>query len=461
MDYLGLLNDNSSKIFSRSKKIRDFIEKIVDEHSFVETDVFMSGSDSLEEAPGEGVVTGFASIKDFPICIIAQNIDVLGGSVGKAHAQKILKCINRCIETATPLISIIDSNGARLGEGLGVLEGYSEIIAAATQLKNYAPHIAVIKGNAIGLMGMYAVSADFLFFGKNSVLSANPPLTLSNSATFSPQGILGKEPYLKNSLLSGMTYEKPEEIAHGISKLLHYLWDSVIESDDDPNRTADILNTVANSQNLLEALADKDRTIEMFSEYTEDIKTYFATINSIPVGLMITNSKRLNEKSIRKATAFVDMLDRYGLPLVSLVDSQGLESNLEKEQQGLITTAYELMASVSTSEIPKIAVITEYAIGYAYSALCSKATGFDYVLAFANAKAAPISSDAAASIIYGMELGKKGDPVEVRQELAERYRKNEMNPFVSAKEGYIDNIIEPALLRPYVTSGLMMLLRRG
>ncbi|MDD4316849.1 MAG: carboxyl transferase domain-containing protein, partial [Clostridia bacterium] len=91
--------------------------------------------------------------------------------------------------------------------------------------------------------------------------------------------------------------------------------------------------------------------------------------------------------------------------------------------------------------------------------LVSKSIGFDYTLAFANARIAPISSEAAAGVIYAKELKGEGEPLELRQKLAEKYRAEEMNPFVSAKEGYFDNIIEPALLRPYVASALSMLSR--
>ncbi len=306
---------------------------------------------------------------------------------------------------------------------------------------------------------MYAATADFVFMGEKSVLSANPPLTLSDSASFSPQAILGEKPYLQNSLLSGVSFKIPEEIREKTTKLLSYLGDSVIESEDDPNRTADILNTQATCDNLLAAVADENSIVEMFKDYTSDIKTYFSTINSIPVGLLITNAEKLNTKAIKKATEFVDMLHRYNLPLVTVVNSQGLESGLEEEQQGLVMTSSELLTTISQSEIKKLAVITEYAIGYSYAALASKSTGFDYVLAFATAKAAPISAEAAASIIYGMELNKKGDPIKIREELAEKYRLEQMNPFVAGKDGFIDNIIEPALIRPYLASGLMMLLK--
>lgn len=461
MDYLGLLNDNTSKIFSKSKKIRDFISNIIDKDSFVETDLFMSGKSFIDgsDALGEGVITGYATINEYPICLIAQNAEVLGGSLGKTQADKILKTIKRSIDTNTPLISIIDSIGARLGEGMAVLEGYGEIIAAAAELKNYVPHIAILKGNAIGLMGMYTAMADFIFMTEKSVISALPPLTLANSASDAANKFLGTEAFTQNSLLTTITYKQDSELSNKIINIFSYLGDVAILSEDDPNRTSDILNVKISADNLLQALADDKSAIEMFSDYTTDIKTVLAMVNSIPVGIVVTNAEKLNAHSIKKAKKFIKLLDSYGLPLITLVDSKGVEGDLATEQQGLVLTCAKLIATISQTDIPKIAVITEYAIGYSYVALASKATGFDYVLAFANAKIAPIGSEMAASIIYSAELKGKGEPIQLREQLADKYRIEEMNPFVSAKDGYVDNVIEPALLRPYVASALTMLLR--
>lgn len=461
MDYLGLLKDNTSKVFSQSKKIRDLLSEILDKNSFVETDVFMSGKSFLDgsDALGEGVITGYATINDYPVCIVAQNSEVLGGSLCKAQADKILKCIKRSMDTDTPLISIIDSSGARIGEGMSVLEGYGQIISAVTELRNYVPHISVVKGNAVGLMGMYAACSDFIFMTDNSVLSAQPPMTLSANVNDVPQKLLGNKAFAENSLLSVINYKNVKELTNKLTKVLGLLIDEIDDNEDDPNRTSDVLNTVASADNLLSALADCESSVEMFADYAKDIKTVIATVNSVIVGIVATNGEKLNVKSIRKVKAFIKFLNEYNIPLITLLDSKGIEDGLDAEQQGLIFDSAQLIAEVSQSDIPKIAVITDNAIGFSYVALASKAIGYDYVLAFANAKIAPITSEAAASIIYSKELKQKGDPLELRTQLAEKYRLEEMNAFISAKEGYVDNIIEPALLRPYVASALTMLIK--
>ena len=54
-------------------KAQSFIDGIVDDASFVETDAFVLGSNG---ALGEGVVTGYATIEGTPVHIFAQNADV-------------------------------------------------------------------------------------------------------------------------------------------------------------------------------------------------------------------------------------------------------------------------------------------------------------------------------------------------------------------------------------------------
>ena len=458
MDYLRLFNDNTSKIQKNSQKIRKFLDCIVDKSSFVETDVFMSGKNYIDgsDALGEGVITGYATINENPVCVIAQNSEVLGGSFSKAQAEKILKCIKRSINTFTPLISIIDSNGARVGEGISMLEGYAEIIAAATELKNHTTHIAIIKGNAIGLMGMYAASADFVYFMEDATFSALPPLVLATSSTDNTKNILGKTNFSKNSLASTFSVKSNSDLKNSIVTLFNYIYEDYIESNDDPNRTYDLLDSSINKENLLKALADEKKYVELFSEYTDEICTAFTSINSLPVGIVTTNSERLSKKAIKKLQKFVDLLESYNMPLVSLVDSKGLKTNLEEEQEGRIFECTELISTISQTSIPKIAVICDNAIGYSYVTLASKSVGYDYVLAFSNAKIAPLSSEVAVSVLYNNEITSK-NPIKNREELAEKYKNEEMNPFVSAKDGFIDNIIEPALLRPYVSSALAML----
>jgi acetyl-CoA carboxylase carboxyltransferase component len=70
---------------------RERVSEILDEGSFLETDLFVEhsatdfGMDSKKLA-GDGVITGYGSVSGRPVAIFAQDFTVAGGSLGKAHA---------------------------------------------------------------------------------------------------------------------------------------------------------------------------------------------------------------------------------------------------------------------------------------------------------------------------------------------------------------------------------------
>ncbi|MGI6213460.1 MAG: carboxyl transferase domain-containing protein [Christensenellales bacterium] len=467
MSGIKMLRAKANKIEKATKGIREFIAEIVEKDSFVQTDVFMAGESFLDgsEALGEGVICGYANLGDYPVTIIAQNAEVLGGSLGKAHADKILKAIDRAQKTKTPLISIIDSRGARLGEGLSALEGYAAITAKVSLLKRNVPHIAIINGNAIGHMSIYAQTADIMFMGKDGIMSFNPPMAVlaSSGSAKAPGEVFCAANHAKHNNTCAFTYEKPSEIKHTLNKLFDYMQKPIIENEDNPNRVAAELNKAAGAQALLEALCDEKQYLELYAGFAPSVKTVITSVNSISAGIVQTKAdgvtSLLDENAVKKIAKFVSFLQAYHIPLITLIDCEGVKSDIDSELGGISAVCAELAECIAASGIAKIAVVTGSAIGYAYTVLCSKALGFDYTLAFADSTLLPINADTAISVINVKEIESASNPVAAREKLAEFYKSRQGNPFIAGKEGYIDNIIEPALLRPYVASILTALER--
>jgi Acetyl-CoA carboxylase, carboxyltransferase component (subunits alpha and beta) len=175
---LKTLEENTAKLLSVSGKIRKFLAEFLDKDSFVETDVFLSGENQFyKDVPyGEGVITGYGEIAGNPVYVAVQNPEVLKGSVGKAHAEKILKCIERADKNGAPMITVIDSAGVRIGEGLPALDAFGKMIAAINEQRRHNYHISLINGTSAGLMSVYAGLSDFILAAEGSSASLNPPL---------------------------------------------------------------------------------------------------------------------------------------------------------------------------------------------------------------------------------------------------------------------------------------------
>ena len=83
----------------------------------------MGGSDELGEIRGEGVMCGLASIGGVDVAVFADNPDVFDGGISLRGAEKIRRLIDRAVESGLPLVSLIDTAGARVLEGVGALYG--------------------------------------------------------------------------------------------------------------------------------------------------------------------------------------------------------------------------------------------------------------------------------------------------------------------------------------------------
>lgn len=461
-----ILQQNLKAIDKATADIKATINSIIDDLSFVETDVFTAGRTFATgaEALGEGIVTGYATIDGTPVNIFAQNKNVLGGSLGVAHAKKIVKAINKAIAGGTPLISIIDCSGARIGEGVAMLEAYAEVIAAAAKARQNVPHICIVKGSAVGMMASYVALADYVFMNANSVMSLASPMVLANKGKDYPKlnVILGVKAYADNSNISTFTYKDNKDLSTQLKDLLYYISDEIIDSGDDVNRETPSLDKSYSVKSCLTAICDNGKFLNLSSDFAKEINTVISKINGVSVGILATdsaiNNGNITVNGIAKATDFVKHCDLNNIPLITLVDAKGFDSCIECEQAGLAAKLGKLMAAISEADNVRISVITGSAVGAVYSAFASKAIGYEYTLATTNAAITPVNAMTAVNVLYADEIAQAVDKDKAREELIESYTNLECNPFISAKDGFIDNIVEASTLRPYLASCIYMLL---
>ena len=455
---------SSSAIDKATSKVRAFIDAIVDGESFVETDVFLTGKsfDSAAEALGEGVVTGYATIGGRPVHLFAQNSEVLKGSLSLAHAAKIVKAMRRAIQSETPFLSIIDSCGARVGEGASVMEGYAQILAESFRLGREVPHFCVVKGTAVGMMATYVAGADFAFMSNDAIMSVNAPMYLAAQTKSMPvdyKKLIGYSAYKQGSDLAQFSYSDAQDLSAQLRKLMDMvLPNEEDESDDDANRVDPQLESAKDAAGRIASVCDLGQVLPYCDDYASDVRCAIAKINGITVGVLATQGDYIGEDGLDKATSFVGKLEAYGLPLVTLVDTLGVNPTLAQEKAGIAKKANALMQAIESANIPKIGVAVGNAVGFGYTALMSKGIGFGYTLATSGAIVSPISGVTAVNSMMEEQLKKAKDVDKMRATLEKEYAALQANPVIAAQDGYLDNVVEATNLRPYIASALLMLL---
>jgi acetyl-CoA carboxylase carboxyltransferase component len=152
---------------------RERINLLFDEDSFVEVDAFIDSrcfdfGMQKKKLPGDGVVTGYGKVFGRTVFVSSQDFTVIGGSLGEMHAKKITKVMDMAVKMGAPFISINDSGGARIEEGLDALAGYGDIFYRNTLASGVIPQISVIMGPCAGGAVYSPAITDFIFMVENT-----------------------------------------------------------------------------------------------------------------------------------------------------------------------------------------------------------------------------------------------------------------------------------------------------
>jgi acetyl-CoA carboxylase carboxyltransferase component len=205
-------------------------------------------------------------------------------------------------------------------------------------------------------------------------------------------------------------------------------------------------------RDIIVRVVDQGDFLEVHRDFAENIVVGFARLKGSTVGLVANQPKVLagclDVNASCKAARFVRFCDAFNIPLVTLVDCPGYLPGVNQEYNGIIRHGAKLLYAYSEATVPKITVVLRKDYGGAYSAMCGKALRADIVAALPTAEIAVMGPDGAANIIFRDEIKSAADPAAKRQEMVREYRAQFANPYKAAEWGLVNDIIDPAALRP-------------
>ncbi|HHW49278.1 MAG TPA: methylmalonyl-CoA carboxyltransferase [Clostridiaceae bacterium] len=462
---------------------RERLKKLFDTGSFIEIDPFVE-TRSIEfdmqkkKIPGDGVVTGYGSIDGRLVFASSQDFTVIGGSLGEMHAKKITKVMDMAMKMGAPFISINDSGGARIEEGIDALSGFGDIFFRNTLASGVIPQISVIMGPCAGGAVYSPAITDFVFMvEKTSQMFITGPQVIKavtgEDVTFEQLG--GADTHNSKSGVAHFKCSNEDECIEQIKKLLSYLPDNNLsdppyyQPEDDMNRIIEELDEIipdeANKpydmKEIICRVLDNGDFFEIQKHFAQNIIIGFGRMNGSTVGIIANQPKylagSLDVNSSDKAARFVRFCDAFNIPVITFTDVPGYLPGVDQEHNGIIRHGAKLLYAFSEATVPKINVIVRKAYGGAYIAMNSKHLGADMVFAWPSAEIAVMGPDGAANIIFRKEISEAIDPIATRTQKIQEYREKFSNPYIAASRGYVDDVIEPATTRVRIISALEML----
>jgi acetyl-CoA carboxylase carboxyl transferase subunit beta len=124
-------------------------------------------TDRLKDARGktgtrDAIKLGLGRLEGLPVVIGAQDFEFMGGSLGMAAGEAVIKGLETSVEKATPFIMFAASGGARMQEGiLSLMQLPRTTVAVQMMRETRKPYIVVLTNPTTGgATASYAMLGD-------------------------------------------------------------------------------------------------------------------------------------------------------------------------------------------------------------------------------------------------------------------------------------------------------------
>lgn len=412
---------------------KEKIASLFDAGTFVEIGAYIKRSG--DDAAYDGVICGYGSVSGKLAFAFVQDSDRTKGAFDEAGARKIEMLYDMAIKNGAPVIGVFDSAGAVVLDGSAALTAYGRFISCVAKASGIVPQIAVYDGLCTGMA-----------------------LTVANMFDLSVRVEGKSELYLTatakdKDLLCAIDAKDEAEAFASVRNLIEILPqnnkdDASQMSGDDAARATSVAGLTGKA--LVEALADNGRFTEIYAKES-GIVTGFAFFGGTLCGVVASNNVcdagKIGFLGAKKAADLISFCDRFGISVLTLVDSEGLADCACPKCVARLASAY------ANASCALVTAVVGKAYGAGFTLLGSKSIGADLEIALEGAVISVMSPESAVAFIMNDQITADKSRADVEKEWCEKYA----SATVAAEKGDIDDIVEEATLRARICSALYML----
>lgn len=450
-------------------------------------------------APSSGTIYGIGKISGRQCVIVANDATVKAGAWFPITAKKNLRAQEIAMENHLPIIYLVDSAGVFLplqDEIFPDKEHFGRIFRNNAVMSSIGiPQIAAIMGPCVAGGAYLPIMSDeaLIVEGEGSVFLAGAHLVRAAIGEKIDNESLGGARVQSN--ISGVTdyiMKDDNECIAQIRSLVDKFGQrdkagfDRIESKPPKFTPKEIYGLLPEDTikpydmyEVIARIVDDSVIDEYKGGYGKTVITTYARIDGWAVGIVANQRSVVKTESAKgagemqvggviysdssdKATRFIMNCNQKKIPLVFLQDVTGFMVGSRAEHGGIIKDGAKMVNAVANSVVPKITIIIGNSFGAGNYAMCGKAYDPRFIYAFPNAKISVMGGSQAHSVLLDIKIKqaeKSGQKVtedekkKLLNEIAAAYDEKN-NPYYAAARLWIDEIIDPAETRKYISMGI-------
>lgn len=364
----------------------------------------------------ESVLTGRGLVRGRLVVVVVNEFSFLGGSIGRASAERIVAAVRRATTEGLPLLATTASGGTRMQEGT---PAFVQMVAISRAVMAHRaaglPYLVHLRHPSTG--GVYAswgslghvtvaepgALVGFLGPRVYEALQGRPfPTGVQRAENLAEKGVIDAVvdtadlPALVDRALAVLV-DAPEAPAlparpAGVGTRLP-VWEAV-----GLTRTAQRLGV----RDLLRHGAHGTLALNG-TEEGEQVAALLVTLTRLDgqpcvlVGQDRHPQTPLGPAALHQARRGMRLAEELGLPLVTVIDTQGAELSVAAEEGAVAGEIARCIATLTTMTVPTVAVILGQGCGGGALALLPARV----VVATQNAWLSPLPPEGASVIRYG------------------------------------------------------------
>ncbi|MGD0882500.1 MAG: carboxyl transferase domain-containing protein [Acidimicrobiales bacterium] len=440
---------------------RERLSALFDPGTFFEIGTLV-GSTEEPSVPADALVAGSGRIGGRPALAGAEDVTVLGGSIGSGASDKRYRLCQLAAQERVPLVMLLEGAGHRVtdahaGRRPGDLMGLAE-------LSGVVPLVSLVLGASAGHGALTAPMCDFVAMTETaSIFAAGPPLVRSATGEDVTKEALGGPPVAVDS--GGVVHNVVADDVKAIDLARRYLahfplnaWEPPPRRDgpDRGRRDVDILGLIPPDPRqpypirpVLAEVVDGGELLDVQPGFGRSIVTALAHLGGHSVAVVANDPSVLagtiDCDAADKAAHFLDVAGAFGLPCVFLADNPGVLAGTTAERQGILRHAARLFAVQHRLRVPKLHVTVRKAFGFGSSVMAMNPfDGQTLSLAFPSVTLGALPAGSSASAI---------DDADERARVAAEQAQASVR--AGARLSY-DEVIDPRQLRNALLAGLSL-----
>lgn len=429
------------------------------------------------DAPADGVITGTGTVDGRPVCIIADDFTVLGGSVGVVGGAKVEHLLTRAEKYGLPVIWLLEGAGHRIQDGLDSrhFSSAGPVFWHLSRLSGWVPMAMAVLGPGYAGPTNMASFADFRVMrrGHSQMGIGGPALVrAATGEEIGTEELGGAATQADAQGIADMALDTEQECFAAIRRYLSFLPRNageappVCQTDDPVDRQEEALADLVpdsprkayDMRKVLRLIFDRDSLFETKPTHARNMVTAFARLEGRPVAIIANNpmylAGMLDAKAAEKAARHIAIADAYALPLFYFIDMPGIFVGSGAEKTTLGLRSAKMLYELGVATVPRYSVMVRKGYGAGYYAM-NGGRGFkaDGTWVWPTSELCAMSIETALNVAYVRDWQNAPDQAARKAELEADIRRN-LTPLRAAEHFGIDDVIDPRATRGVLADAL-------